>query len=191
MMSFGTCVLFAVIISFYAERETVKGIGKLWLFLIPCSLIISLLAKGDMAFLICCIWGFETVAFIYDIKYMEVNDFNHYVPMFAILCMFLLKLTDGYKLPVGLYYYIPILFVLLTIRTRGFSDTLALFVYTLYGIIAGQDALVIIVSILIGYTIQILIAFIESRVRHEKFNEKKPRPFLPALYVGSLFMIVI
>ena len=192
ILTFTLTVLITVGVSWLMEKDLVKGIGRLWCLLIPCAVLTVFLAPNTTLGLIgCSIWAFESVALIYDLKYMEINDFNHVIP-FLILSVCLIRKIITAEFAFSIDMLLPLAFVFLTIRTRGVSDTLALIVYCLYGIIADKGALTTLLAILIGYGIQITALLIDSVRKRISVRESESirRPFLPALFMGSLVLFI-
>ncbi len=192
ILTFTLTVLITVGVSWLIEKDLVKGIGRLWYLLIPCAVLTVFLTPNTTLGIIgCSIWAFESVALIYDLKYMEINDFNHVIPL-LILSVCLIKKIITAEFVFSIDMLLPLAFVFLTIRTRGASDTFALIVYCLYGIVTDKGALTILLAILTGYGVQIIAIFIDSTKKHISIraSESIRRPFLPALFMGSLVLFI-
>ena len=72
---------------------------------------------------------------------------------------------------------LPLVFTILTIKTRGFADTLLMIGYCLYGLLYGNPVTTLL-GFLIGYVIQACL-----RIWKRKYKGKR-LPFIPALFVG-------
>ncbi len=181
--------LMTIKFSYLVEERVADGIGRLWLLIFPCCLIGFLIPEND--YIGCMIWAFESIALIYDLKYMEINDFNHFIPLIC-LGLEIIKQTLRGEMKLDIWMFLPLLFTLATVRTRGASDTLALIVYCFYGLVTHKPYLQVLIAIFIGYLIQVIVTIIYAKIKKISIRESEyvRKPFLPALYVGSLALLV-
>ena len=123
---------------------------------------------------------------------MEVYDIYHIAPIVCLIIGIIYKIINKQLDTMALhsiYTYIPLIFTILTVKTRGFADTLAMTVYALLGIYLEIDALYIILGYFIGYLIQFIIQCIYCKKEKIPFRDKPKRAFLPALYIGNSITI--
>ena len=136
--------------------------------------------------------GFEVMAAYMDKEYdMNVYDIYHICAGMMICIEFIYKILKGTFVfsMINIYDCIPIIFIILTVFTRGLSDTLAMIVYAMSCLIHYINPLYIIMGFLLGHVIQIIIQYIYCKRKNIKYKEKPALPFLPALYVGSSMAI--
>lgn len=160
------------------------------------------IGSTESAILLAVILSMQYVAQKMDKEYMEVYDIYHYICYLALLVCFFDKLfiekktlkLDGMAL---LCYLLPLIFTLFTITTRGFSDTLAMSIYALYGMYMGIEKqttyeIITIISFYAGYILQFLVQIRACKKEGKTYNEGKreKRPFLPSLYAGFLLGLV-
>lgn len=150
--------------------------------------LILLLTFPTKNIILAIILGCEAIAAYMDIKNnMDVFDMYHYTAYMAIVIGIIVTVTnEGFIFfsYIRLYDLLPLIFVLITVKTRGFSDTLAMVAYCTYALYTKTDALFVLIAIFASYLLQILIQIIHCKKIHIKFKKHEHLPFLPALYIG-------
>lgn len=131
--------------------------------------------------------GFMIVASDMDYRTKEIYDFLNIFPIcVCLICIIIHPVITFQNL-------IPLIFTWLTVTTRGFGDTLAMTVFSLYGIYE-QDPLMILTGFMAGYFLQFVYQIYKARksgISRKEWAKGYTLPFLPALFIGFLISILL
>lgn len=156
--------------------------------------VLALICIPTDNFILMASLGFCVIAAYMDIEdNMNVYDIYHIIPIIVIFSGIVYKVINKnfYIRDIfNFYNLVPVIFVIFTVTTRGFADTLALLVYSLLGIYLKLDALYIIMGFTLSYFIQFIKQCIICKKKGISLKNKEPSAFLPSLYIGNSIIII-
>ncbi len=157
------------------------------------SLIFFMMAGGVASaimddWLFSVLTGFICISAEQDYRTQEAYDMTFLVPMVPIIMMCFISGNA-----VSIDSFIPLVFTVLTVRTRGFADTLMMTCVSVYGIYAGAY-LTVLLSFTLGYALQLVYQLYGCRkrgIRYKDSGRSLYLPFLPSLYLSYLLVFSI
>ena len=167
----------------------------LWVFLIV-SFLIGVITKQPELALMEMVY---TLAVFEDEVEYEVYDIFHISIGVLLIGQIFVKLMNGdYKyLLLGdlwvfdlIYFFIPLIFVISSIKTRGMADSLYMVNIWLYGVFLGIDTVLVLGVYLLGYVLGIIrkicVFYPQYKSIIGALKETQHLPFLWTLYISSM-----
>lgn len=154
---------------------------------IPIYLLIA--TPFTNSWLLSIFFGLEVnAAYCDDKNDCDVYDIWHIITAIAIIIYAIINFDPG---TITITDLIPIIFVILTITTRGFSDTIFMLLFAIVCLLIRIDYIWVIISFFIGYLLQVIIQINYCKENKIELKKHPMLPFLPALYVGCNIGVTI